>query len=127
MPLLQQHSTTVVIAATAGGFLATVLRFSIVAVWPGPVAILVTTQVSTVLACLALGLLATSDATMPVRGAVGGFAGAAASLGGLTLLAVSAPPLLCLLYVTVTPASAATGLAAGVGIGLARLESADPR
>ena len=57
-----------------------------------------------------------ADARRAVVGLVVGFVGAAASLGVLSMLAISAEPLTCAAYLVCTPLAALIGLAGGAGI-----------
>jgi len=110
---------TNVVAGVIGAVAGTLLRYATIALWPGPLQLLVSTLLAVGCGFLVLGLLTTHDAPAKVRAIAGGLAGSAASFSVLALLAVSASPLMFLAYVLGAPIAATVGLTAGVGAGLA--------
>jgi fluoride ion exporter CrcB/FEX len=108
-----------VAAVALGATLGSVTRFAMIALWSESTPLFVSTQLSTACACFLLGVLAVGGRDGEIRGIVTGFAGSASSLGLLTLIAISASPLMCVCYVLCTPASAAIALTLGMHRGLA--------
>lgn len=107
------------VAGFVGAVLGTVARYLTLAAWPAPRLTLVTTLIIVALACLAWGALSTTDMRRAVAAATAGFAGSFASLSILAAVALLSSPLLCGLYVLLTPIAAIVGLGLGLALGLA--------
>ncbi|MDT5332379.1 MAG: fluoride exporter [Mycobacterium sp.] len=110
---------TNVVACVVGAVAGTLLRYATIALWPGPLQLLLSTLLTVGCGFVVLGLLTTHDAPAKFRAFAGGLAGSAASFSVLALLAVSASPLMFVAYVLGAPIAAMVGLTAGVGAGLA--------
>lgn len=108
----QQPSASQFGALATGIAAGTVLRFATLIWWPDAVPQFLTTQLSTAVAGLVIAISPVLRHPT-LRGLSTGLAAAVAGLGILTLLAISSEPLLCALYLVVTPLSAVGGLAAG--------------
>jgi hypothetical protein len=119
VPARLQLSMTNVVACVVGAVAGTLLRYATIALWPGPLQLLLSTLLTVGCGFVVLGLLTTHDAPAKFRAFAGGLAGSAASFSVLALLAVSASPLMFVAYVLGAPIAAMVGLTAGVGAGLA--------
>jgi hypothetical protein len=117
-PPIQPRATDIA-ALAVGAVCGATVRFVTLVYWPGEAQVVATTLLLTALGPLAWGLVSTVERLRPTRAAVGGFAGAAASIGTLVTIAISATPLWCLVHVTAVPVCAVAGLAAGILLGTA--------
>jgi CrcB protein len=110
IPASLNRSAWLVVGAVAGS----ILRFTMIMVWPNEVEVFVSTLLIVGLAGALLGMLASSIDHQHLRAVLSGLVGSAASLSVVALVAVSSTPLLCAAYLVAVPAAAVGGLALGV-------------
>jgi hypothetical protein len=113
------RTATETAALAAGAVCGALVRFVTLTWWPAETAVVATTLILTSLGLLVWGLVSTVERLRPIRTAVSGFAGAAASVGILATIAISSTPLWCLAYIVAVPLCAVAGLAAGILLGTA--------
>ncbi|MDT5091137.1 MAG: hypothetical protein QOH60_500 [Mycobacterium sp.] len=101
----------------AGAVMGVLVRYLMYGIWPDQLETFWTTLVTVSVSCAVLGFAATKNSGRLAPLATG-FAGSAASISVVSLLAVSASPAVCAGYLLLTPVTALIGIGAGLIAGV---------